>query len=116
MIDGMKPREQINTELIRLYLLPAGAPCAELLEGIGLSFQAIAFAALHDGVATTRSEMKILRGAISACNAMIVSDRWNTIQAPALDAAFSASERLSASLSEKSVARAIKQVFKDKKK
>lgn len=114
MGNNMKPREQITTELIRLYLLPAGAPCAELLEGIGLSFQAIAFAALHDGVPTTRSEMKILRGAISACNAMIAVDRWNPVQAPALDAAFSASERLSASLSEKAVARAIKQVFKDK--
>lgn len=108
------PRDRITTQLIQLYLLPAGAPCAELLEGIGLSFQAIAFAALHDGVPTTRSEMKILRGAISACNAMISTDRWNPVQAPALDSAFSAAERLSASLSEKAIARAIKQVFKDK--
>jgi hypothetical protein len=106
-------RDQIVTQLIRLYLLPSGAPCAELLEGIGLSFQTIAFAAMYDGVETTRAEMKILRGAISACNAMIETDRWNPIQAPALDVAFGASERLSATLSKKAVTRAIKKVFKE---
>ena len=107
------PRDQITTQLIRLYLLPSGVPCAELIEGIGLSFQAIALAALYDGVETTRAEMKILRGAISACNALIATDRWNPIQAPALDVAFGASERLSATLSKKAITRAIKKVFKE---
>lgn len=111
----MNPRSHITTQLIRLYLLPSGAPCAELLEGVGLSLSTIATAALFDGVSPERSEMKILRGAISACNAMIEVDRWNPIQAPALDAAFSAAERLSASLSEKAIKKSFTKIFKASK-
>lgn len=86
-------RRALLDQKIELYLLEDGAPCAGVCIMIAQMLSAIIEAAEIDKkVGTDNVEVRVMRGAISACEQMLVADKFARINVVALekglDAAF----------------------------
>lgn len=95
-----KLKQALTAQKIQLYLLEDGAPCAGICVMIAQMLSALIEAAeLDKTVGTDNSDVRIMRGAISACEQMIESDRFSRMNIVALDqgldAAFALNMRVS---------------------
>jgi hypothetical protein len=93
-------RQAIVDQKIQLYLLEDGAPCAEICFMIAQMLSVlIEAAALDKTVGTDHADVRVMRGAISACDQMIQTDRFSRMNIVALekglDAAYAMNARVS---------------------
>lgn len=89
---------------IRLYLLEAGEPCAEFMEGLGLTLVTIGIACEKQKI--TNPSVSVLRGGLSACQQLMLADRYDPTQTVAIDLALQAAESLNKQLTADSIRQA----------
>lgn len=99
-IARQKLKEALTAQKIQLYLLEEGAACAGVCFMIAQMLSALIEAAeLDKAVGTDSSDVRIMRGAISACEQMMETDRFARINIVSLDkgldAAFALNMRVS---------------------
>ena len=99
-IARQKLKETLVAQKIQLYLLEEGAPCFATCFMIAQMLSALIEAAeLDKKVGTDNSDVRIMRGAISACEQMMDTDRFARMNITALeqglDAAFALNMRVS---------------------
>ena len=105
---------QILNHKIRLYMLDAGEPCAQLMEATGVSIGMVGYAAeveaAQPGSAFTRDnpKLRVLRGGLSACQQMLLADRWDPLQATSIAMGIDAAVELVPLISPQSLATAIR--------
>lgn len=93
-------KQALLDQKIQLYLLEDGAPCASICFMIAQMLSALIEAAeLDKKVGTDNVDVRVMRGAISACEQMIETDRFARMNIVALeqglDAAFALNMRVS---------------------
>lgn len=85
-IARAKLQQALRDQKIQLYMLDEGAPCAEICVMIAQMLSALIEAAgLDKSVGTDNVDVRVMRGAISACEQMIEKDRFSRINIVALD-------------------------------
>lgn len=99
-IARQKLKDALTAQKIQLYLLEEGAACAGICFMIAQMLSALIEAAeLDKTVGTDSSDVRIMRGAISACEQMMETDRFARINLVSLDkgldAAFALNMRVS---------------------
>ena len=99
-IARQKLKDALTAQKIQLYLLEEGAACAGICFMIAQMLSALIEAAeLDKAVGTDSSDVRIMRGAISACEQMMETDRFARINLVSLDkgldAAFALNLRVS---------------------
>lgn len=99
-IARQKLKDALTAQKIQLYLLEEGAACAGICFMIAQMLSALIEAAeLDKAVGTDSSDVRIMRGAISACEQMMETDRFARINLVSLDkgldAAFALNMRVS---------------------
>ena len=99
-IARQKLKEALTAQKIQLYLLEEGAACAGICFMIAQMLSALIEAAeLDKAVGTDNSDVRIMRGASSACEQMMETDRFARINIVSLDkgldAAFALNLRVS---------------------
>jgi hypothetical protein len=66
---------------LKLYMTPDGAACAHFLEEIALLLATIGVASEMDpDIGGEDVGVRILRGGMSACQALITTDKWDSAQ------------------------------------
>lgn len=89
-------RKAITDQKIQLYLLKEGAPCREILGLMLALFTAFITAAERDkNVGADVREVRILKGAISACDQMIANNSYHQANTTTLDVALDCAVELS---------------------
>jgi hypothetical protein len=93
-------RQAIVDQKIQLYLMQDGDSCAEICFMIGQMLSVLVeAAALDKTVGTDHADVRVMRGAISACEQMVEKDRFSRINIVSLerglDAAYAMNARLS---------------------
>jgi hypothetical protein len=79
-------KQAIIDQKIQLYLLEEGAPCANECTMIAQMLSALTEAAeLDKTIGTGDVDVRIMRGAVSACEQMIAANRFSRINITALD-------------------------------
>lgn len=99
-IARAKLKQALLDQKIQLYLLDDGAPCASICIMIAQMLSALIEAAdIDKSVGTDNAEVRVMRGAISACEQMIDKDKFSRLNIVALerglDAAFELNARVS---------------------
>lgn len=92
-------RDKLNRAIldqkIELYLLQDGAECIGVCTPIALIFTALVNAAVEDpNVDNDSYEVRILRGAISACDQMIANNSYRQVNTTTLDVALDCAAEL----------------------
>ena len=81
-----KLKEEITAAQIRLYTMYAGDECEELVTDIVTTLRIVGIAAeLDPGIGSEDVAVRIIKGALSACQQLFNRNRWDPQQAPALD-------------------------------
>lgn len=81
-----KLRQALLDQKIQLYLLEEGAPCAVVCFMISQMLSVMIEAAqLDKSVGTDNPEVRVMRGAVSACEQMIEKDKFARINLVALE-------------------------------
>ena len=89
-------RKAITDQKIQLYLLQEGAPCRDILGLMLALFTAFVTAAERDkNVGADVREVRILKGAISACDQMITDNSYRQANTTTLDVALDCAVELS---------------------
>ena len=89
-------RKAITDQKIQLYLLKEGAPCRDILGLMLALFTAFITAAERDkNVGADVREVRILKGAISACDQMITDNSYRQANTTTLDVALDCAVELS---------------------
>lgn len=79
-------RQAILDQKIQLYLLEEGAPCAVICYMIAQMLSVMIEAAeLDKSVGTDNPEVRVMRGAVSACEQMIEKDKFARLNIVALE-------------------------------
>lgn len=73
---------------LKLYMTPDGAACSDFLEEIAMLLATVGVASeLDPDIGGADVGVRILRGGMSACQAMIKTDKWSIDQAVAIERA-----------------------------
>jgi len=89
-------RKSIVEQKIQLYLLQDGAPCRDDVIPMFLLMTALAAAASRDkNIGSQVREVRILKGAISACDQMIANNSYRQANTTTLDVALDCAVELS---------------------
>lgn len=89
-------RKAVMDQKIQLYLLAEGAPCRDVLALMLALFTAFITAASRDkNVGADVREVRILKGAISACDQMITDNSYRQANTTTLDVALDCAVELS---------------------
>lgn len=89
-------RKAITDQKIQLYLLKEGAPCHDAVIPMFLLMSAFVLAAGRDKtVGSEVREVRILKGAISACDQMIANNSYHQANTTTLDVALDCAVELS---------------------
>ncbi len=89
-------RKAVTDQKIQLYLLREGAPCRDILGLMLALFTAFITAAERDkNVGADVREVRILKGAISACDQMITDNSYRQANTTTLDVALDCAVELS---------------------
>lgn len=89
-------RKAITDQKIQLYLLKEGTPCRDILGLMLALFTAFITAAERDkNVGADVREVRILKGAISACDQMIANNSYHQANTTTLDVALDCAVELS---------------------
>jgi hypothetical protein len=76
-----KLADDLTTRKIRLYMMQDGDPCAAPLEELALMLATIGVASEMDpDIGGEDVGVRILRGGMSACQALITADKWDSAQ------------------------------------
>ena len=79
-------RQALLDQKIQLYLLEEGAPCAAICSMIAQMLSVMIEAAgLDKSVGTDSPEVRVMRGAVSACEQMIEKDKFARLNIVALE-------------------------------
>ena len=90
-----KLADDLTTRKIRLYMMQDGEPCADLLENLAVMLATIGVASeLDPDVGGEDVGVRILRGGMSACQAMIKTDKWDSLQAVPIERALDEAQLL----------------------
>lgn len=99
--------ESIRTHKIRLYMTERGEPCADVCTAIGMVLAVLAWAAEMDKkVGGDNPEVRIMRGALSACAQMAELDSYDPMNTVAIDRALDAAVELNKRLDPELITRA----------
>ena len=102
-----KLADDLTTRKIRLYMMQDGEPCADLLENLALMLATIGVASeLDPDIGGEDVGVRILRGGMSACQALINTDKWDSTQAVAIERALEEAEALNKRVHPKYIAQA----------
>lgn len=89
-------RKAITDQKIQLYLLKDGTPCRDIVVPMFLLLTAFVVAASRDKtVGSEVREVRILKGAISACDQMIADNSYRQTNTTTLDVALDCAVELS---------------------
>ena len=89
-------KQAVLDQKIQLYLLADESPCAEVLVPIAAIFVAfIATAEQTPALGSDTREVRILKGAVSACEQMIANNSYRQTNTAALDVALDCAVELS---------------------
>jgi hypothetical protein len=90
-----KLRSVITNNKIKLYLLGKGESCADMMETIGYALSVIGYAAeLDPAIGHDDIRVRVLRGGLSACQQMLLSDSYDPLNTVSIDKALDAAEEL----------------------
>lgn len=93
-------QQALRDQKIQLYMLDEGAPCAGICVIIAQMLSALIEAAeLDKSVGTDSVDVRVMRGAISACEQMSETDRFSRINIVALEQGLDAAYALNARVS-----------------
>jgi hypothetical protein len=83
-----KLADDLTTRKIRLYMMQDGEPCAAPLEELALMLATIGVASEMDpDIGGEDVGVRILRGGMSACQALIKVDKWDSTQVVSIERA-----------------------------
>ena len=89
-------RQAVTDQKIQLYLLRDGTPCQDILIPMSMLLTAFVMSAERDkNVGADTPEVKILKGALSACDQMITNNSYRQANTTALDVALDCAVTLS---------------------
>lgn len=89
-------RKAVTNQKIQLYMIEEGAPCRDILGLMLALFTAFVTAAERDkNIGAEAREVRILKGAISACDQMITNNSYRQANTTALDVALDCAVELS---------------------
>lgn len=89
-------RKTVTAQKIQLYLLTDGAPCVDIIAPMFLLLSAFVTAASRDkNIGADVREVRILRGALSACDQMITDNSYRQTNTTTLDVALDCAIELS---------------------
>lgn len=89
-------KKTVLDQKIQLYMLQDGTPCNDIVIPMMLVLTAFVLAAEHDrAVGPDVREVRILRGAISACEQMITNNSYRQVNTTTLDVALDCAVDLS---------------------
>lgn len=96
---------------ICLYMMADGEECTGLMDGLATTLGVIGYAfewqhLKHQEIVNASTDLKILRGGLSACKMMLISVRYATINTVAIANALDAAERMNKTLKPEAVQRA----------
>jgi hypothetical protein len=78
-----------------MYISSDGDPCADRLDDISLMLATLGVAAeLDPKIGGEDTRVRILRGGLSACQQLLVKDKWDTAQAVPIERAVECGEEL----------------------
>lgn len=90
-----KLRSVLTDNKIHLYLLGKGDSCADKMEAIGYALSVIGYAAeLDPAIGHDDVRVRVLRGGLSACQQMLLSDSYDPLNTVSIDKALDAAEEL----------------------
>ena len=90
-----KLADDLTTRKIKLYMMQDGEPCADLLEELAVMLATIGVASeLDPDVGGDDVGVRILRGGMSACQALINTDKWDSLQAVPIERALDEAQML----------------------
>jgi hypothetical protein len=83
-----KLADDLTTRKIKLYMMQDGDPCSDLLENLALMLATIGAASEMDPeIGGEDVGVRILRGGMSACQALIKTDKWDSAQVVSIERA-----------------------------
>lgn len=89
-------RRAVMDQKIQLYMLPDEAPCIEILIPMSMLLTAFILSASRDRtVGADAREVRILKGAVSACDQMITNNCYRKTNTTTLDVALDCAVELS---------------------
>jgi hypothetical protein len=92
---------------LKLYMTPDGAVCADFLEDVALLLATVGVASeLDPAIGGADVGVRILRGGMSACQALIKTNKWSLDQAVAIERAVDEAQELNKRLHPKYIAQA----------
>ena len=98
--------ELLNRKL-QLYMMQDGESCFRLLEGVALMLAVVGVASeLDPKIGGDDVGVRILRGGMSACQALINTDKWDSTQAVSIERALEEAEALNKRVHPKFIAQA----------
>ena len=102
-----KLADDLTTRKIKLYMMQDGEPCADLLENLALMLATIGVASeLDPDIGGEDVGVRILRGGMSACQALIKTDKWDSLQAVPIERAVDEAQLLNKRVHPKYIAQA----------
>jgi hypothetical protein len=92
---------------LKLYMTPDGAVCADFLEDVALLLATVGVASeLDPAIGGADVGVRILRGGMSACQALIKTNKWSLDQAVAIERAIDEAQELNKRVHPKYIAQA----------
>ena len=89
-------KQAVLNQKIQLYLLADEAPCLDVLVPVAMLFTAfIASAERSENISADAREVRILKGAVSACEQMITNNSYRKTNTTTLDVALDCAVELS---------------------
>lgn len=102
-----KLSDALLSHKIKLYMMQDGESCFQLLEGLSLMLATIGVASeLDPKIGGEDVGVRILRGGMSACQALITTDKWDSTQAVAIERALDEAQALNKRVHPKFIAQA----------
>lgn len=112
-----KLRSVITNSKIKLYMMSKGDECAELMEAIGYALSVIGYASdIDPAIGHDDVRVRVLRGGLSACQQMLLSDSYDPINTVAIDVALDAAEELNRKVKPEFANRAVLELANIKEK
>lgn len=109
-----KLKDKVTTGLIKLYMLAPGEACGDLIHDISVTLSIIGYAAeLNPKTDRDLSELRVLRGGLSACRQIMQTELWDPLQTVSIDQALNAGMRLVPILRAQDVNQACVVLFSD---
>lgn len=96
---------------IKLYLLAQGESCESVLIPVGQTLAVAGLATeLDPALGQEVRELKVLRGGLSACQQLVLADRWDSLQVVAIEGALDAAMVLAARVKPRFISEAFRRL------